>query len=678
MASPEVISESRIRKRATLKLYADLTANIKPHQEKEQMRLTIKKMTLSNFKGIRQQEFDFRKVNEISGQNGSGKTTIGVAFYWLFADVDMELKSNPNVFNVDGSEASPKVEIIADIDGREVAISRTVKRTIKASKQEGLGDSVTFSSTYTVNAVEYGLRDFKKKLEEYGITDKFITLSHPDSFLSEKKDEIRKTLFGMVSSITDLDIAKGMSGVDEATKLLETYTFEEVSAMQNASLRKIREVYGKDGELLRAKIEGLELSKVDDDFAEVELQKNLLTEKLEQCKAAIHAGELLESELNNLRSENMKIQFEISGIKNKMQAEKQAKENKLLANRREIEEKAKQLDRDITRMTSEVSVYETSFQNNERERKRLESLLKETQKTTFNNASLICPTCGQLYQFDKQEELKANFEKDKANKILHFETLIKETKSLLAIKHAESDEIDRKIKKAMVDRTELEIILNQPLNALQGNMDEPTVYDEQLASLEAELKKSDELMGTKKASIPNMTMLKAQEVDLNGKIRDCEIQLSRASLNDQIDGKIEELQRQQIEFEQAKANCERVLYQLSLIQKRKNETLSDKINEHFKLVKWILWDYQKNGDIKDVVIPTVNGKMLGVSLNTALCVMAKLDIVQGLQTFYNEFYPVFLDQSEALDSNSKALINMPCQLTYLTVTNDKELTIKEV
>lgn len=642
------------------------------------MRLTIKRMTLSNFKGIRQQEFDFSEVNEITGQNGSGKSTIGIAYYWLLADVDNDLKSNPSVFNVDGSEASPTVEIIADIDGKQVTISRTVKRSVKASKTEGLGDSVSFSSTYTVNAIEFGLRDFRKKLEEYGITDKFITLSHPDSFLSEKKDEMRKTLFGMVNSITDLDIARGMTGVDEATKLLEDYSFEEVTAMQNTSLRKIREVYGKSGELLVSKIQGLESAKIDCDWSALELQKNLLNEKLEKCQKAMQVGKKIEADINELREQNMKLQFEVSGLTNELETEYKAEVERKSANKKAAQEKAAVLDNDIRRLSNEVTLYEEMSVKREMEHKTLEKRLAEAKALVMDASKTVCPVCNRAYDEQKIDEIKTEFEKEKAKHISEAEGWIKENESISALKKAELSEIKRKLKQATTDREELEIALNELIIAVKGGTEAGRTILGKLNKAKAELGAVNKVIEKKQESMPDMTALKAEEVNLNGQIRDCEIQLSKASLNDEIDNKIEALHKQQIEFEQAKADCERILYQLSLIQKTKNETLSDKINEHFKLVKWVLWDYQKNGDIKDVVVPTVDGKSLGSALNTALCIRAKLDIIQGLQTFYNEFYPVFLDQGEALDSNSKALINMPCQLTYLTVTNDKDLTIKEV
>lgn len=641
------------------------------------MRLTIISMRLENFKGIKDRTITLNGNAKIDGQNGSGKTTLADAYFWVFDNTNYEGKSNPAIFPLNVEECTPSVEIEMLIDDAPVKICK--KQTRKVTESNDGTRKIALTNSYFVNEVPLSERDMQKKLSDMGFDfEKFSTLTNPNAFLAEKKDVQRKVLFSMASSHTDYEIASMMDGVSEATTMLKTYSTTEVRAMMNASLKKIAENYGKNGEILNAKIEGLENAKIDDDFAEIELQKNLLTEKLEECKTAIHAGELIEVELNSLREGNLKLQFELSGLKNKIQAEKQAEESKLLANRREVEEKAKQLDRDIRRMEGEVQIYEDSFKSNQSKRKTLETKLSEVKALVMDNGKTVCPVCNRSFEQSKVNEIKREFEADKKIKINDVEMLIQDTDSILAIKRAELAEIKRRLEKATVDRQELETLLKQPLNALQGNMDEPTVYDEQIATLESELEKSNQLIETKKATMPNMSVLKAEEVNLNGQIRDCEIQLSRASLNDEIDNKIEMLREQQIQYEQNKANSEKILYQLDLIQKKKNEMLTDEINKHFKIVKFSFFEYLKNGNYSECCKVFVGDRELGAALNNAMQIRAKIDICNGLQNFYNEHYPVWIDNSEALDTNNQALIEADTQVIRLCVTDDKDLTIKEV
>ena len=280
------------------------------------MRLTILSMRLENFKGIKDRTITLNGNAKIEGQNGSGKTTLADAYFWVFDNTNYEGKSNPAIFPLNVEETTPSVEIEMLIDDTPVKICK--KQTRKVTESNDGTRKIALTNSYFVNEVPLSERDMQKKLSDMGFDfEKFSTLTNPNAFLAEKKDVQRKVLFSMASSHTDYEIASMMDGVSEATTMLKTYSTTEVRAMMNASLKKIAENYGKNGEILNAKIEGLENAKIDDDFAEIELQKNLLTEKLEECKTAIHAGELIEAELNSLREGNLKLQFELSGLKNK-------------------------------------------------------------------------------------------------------------------------------------------------------------------------------------------------------------------------------------------------------------------------------------------------------------------------------------------------------------------------
>ena len=144
---------------------------------------------------------------------------------------------------------------------------------------------MTYTNNYEINSINYGERDFKAKLSEYGIEfDLFLPLTHIDVFTNQKTNDMRKVLFSMTNKKSDFEIAKGLKNCKELKTLLETYTMEEIKAMQSANVKVIRENYGKSGEILRAKIEGLESAKVDSDVAEYELGKKAILEMLESNK----------------------------------------------------------------------------------------------------------------------------------------------------------------------------------------------------------------------------------------------------------------------------------------------------------------------------------------------------------------------------------------------------------
>ena len=147
--------------------------------------------------------------------------------------------------------------------------------------------------------------------------------------------------------------------------------------------------------------------------------------------------------------------------------------------------------------------------------------------------------------------------------------------------------------------------------------------------------------------------------------------IAQSANNVRIDEQISELQGKQRDYEQAKADAEKILYQLSLVSKKKNELLVEEINNHFGIVKFILFDYMKNGEYKEVCIPTIGGKRFGDSTNTGREIEAKLDICNSFQKFFGMNLPVFLDGAESL--SKEYYPKMDCQMIYLSVSDSKEL-----
>lgn len=643
------------------------------------MNLTIERIILHNFKGLKHENLLLNNSNvTISGANGSGKSSIECGWFWLMADCSESLVSNPAVFPLDMEEATPSVEVVAVVDGKHITLERRLTRTVKKSKVEGVADAVIFSSTYLVNSVEYGLRDFKQKIAEYGITDKFLTLSHPDMFLSGKKDEMRKVLFGMVSDVTDFQIAQQMDGVDEATELLKNYTFDEVQSMQKASLRKIREVYGKDGELLRARISGLEEAKVDIDFSALELQKNMLKEQIEKNQDAQRIGNLILGELDGLRKKQMELQFELSDLVQKKENEKNLANEKAMIERKSKQDELNTVTKALRMAYDDLRTHDGIIEFMQKEVNKYAEKVEQIKARAFDDSSTVCPVCNRIFESERVEELKKHFEDDKKSKLEEANSVLDSSKKDLECRKPERNLIEVRIKQLENSKAALEKALSEPLNVSESTNDNVSAYQPEIDRLNAEIESVNKLMESKKSSMPNMANLSSEELNLQGELRDCEIQLSKSDDNSRIDSQIEELQRQQVEFEQNIANNEKVLYQLDLILRKKHEVLSDSINKHFKLVKWQFWEFLKNGELRDTVVAKVNGKPFDSSLNTAMQIRAKLDIIQGLQNFYNEFYPVMLDSSEMLDSNSLSLIDMPCQMVYLKVGENKELFVNEI
>lgn len=657
------------------------------------MKATIKSIHLENFKGAKSATYQFDGKNvSVIGQNGLGKTTLFTAYMWLMADKDSDLKSNPNIRPLDTEECTPRVEVVFDIDGKEVTAAKIQKCTVKKSKTGG-AYTISLSNSYEVNSVECGERDFKKKMAEYGFDfDLFLPLSHPDVFTSQKSADMRKILFGMASEQSDKEIADMTDGAADAAEMLTNYTAEEIKAMQNATLRKIREGYGKDGEILRAKIEGMEQSKTDIDVAELELHRNALREQIAKNRAKQEDISKEFEEQQKASDGVVELKMELNAIQQKAN---ESLDNKRREIRRELDDldfRMKEVKHQIRLNKQDIQAAEDSIKSNEAriqteygKQTDYDNELKAVEKYEMDENSLICSMCGQEFPAEKKKELVADFDEKKRRKIEQLKgdkaATEKRGKELRAAIDKVKAEIEQ-LKATMKENEDEEINLTESIKGLEKALEEiPQSVDisdrPEVQEIQRKIAEKDQAMNKGNSAEEIRQQLKAEGEDLQSQLTEVEKQLALAQKNIEIDEDISKLREKQKSFEQQKADCERILDRLGMISKRKNELLTDQVNSHFKLVKFRLFDYLKNGSVVDDCEPMIDGKSLKDHSNGALRVLAKLDILSGLQEFYNQHYPVFADDFSLVTDNTESRIDMECQLIKLVAEKGvKELKIE--
>ena len=94
--------------------------------------IQIKKIILTNFKGIRSLIIDFGKETNIHGANGTGKTSVFDAFTWLLFGKDSTDRTNFEIKTLDkNNQEIPKidheVEAVIAVDEEEFKLKRTFR-----------------------------------------------------------------------------------------------------------------------------------------------------------------------------------------------------------------------------------------------------------------------------------------------------------------------------------------------------------------------------------------------------------------------------------------------------------------------------------------------------------------------------------------------------------------------
>jgi chromosome segregation ATPase len=679
--------------------------------------MILKSLHIENFKGVKDKTYEFGKTTRVSGMNRRGKTTIGSAWYWLMSDKNYELVSNPNIRPDNVEDCIPTVTANVGVDEKEITLSKMQKRKVGKPDKNGVS-KVTITNTYEINSVPKTERDFKAYLEELGFEfDKFLICSHPNVFTKDlsfkkKQDEMRKSLFAMASEKTDLEIAQMNKETADVAKLLESYKFEEIEAMNNASKKKAVEQL----DAIPNQIIGLEKAKVDVDVAEQELAKADLTRRIAECDKKIAGAD---HSLDELRDKEMRLQLDISGITQTMNRELSNRRYEIDADLCGCKDELKHLEQTISLKENKIVGNEKAITDADAERKKIGEkynaeyakafdeapYLFDESKWVFDENSTVCSLCGQKLPEDKIEQLKADFEsrKEKAKadaeeklkaKRFKFDTDKKVELNRLNTIGTEKKELITELTKKNADlNTEIDALKKQEQDAIAKKEE----LSKQLSEIpsEADYTQNEDYVKLKAerdkvlADIEKLesdgadkivTDLKVEKADLQSQLDEVNKIIAQAENNVQIDDKIADMQHKQNEYGQAKADAERILYQLKEVSKRKNKLLVEEINQHFGIVRWKLFDFQKNGEYKEVCIPTVLDeetgiyKVFGDTTNTGREIEAKIDICNSFQKFFNMYVPIFLDGAESI--NDEYVPAVDTQLILLTVSEDKQLKVE--
>ena len=683
------------------------------------MRMILKSLHIENFKGVKDKTYEFGKTTRVSGMNRRGKTTIGAAWYWLMSDKNYELVSNPNIRPDNVEDCIPTVTADVDVSGKEITLSKMQKRKVGKPDKNGVS-KITITNTYEINSVPKTERDFKAYLEELGFEfDKFLICSHPNVFtkdlsLKKKQDEMRKSLFAMASAKTDLEIAQMNKETADVAKLLESYKFEEIEAMNNASKKKAVEQL----DAIPNQIIGLEKAKVDVDVAEQELAKADLTRRIAECDKKIAGAD---HSLDELRDKEMRLQLDISGITQTMNRELSNRRYEIDADLCGCEDELKHLEQTISLKENQIVGNEKAITDADAERKKIGEkynaeyakafdeapYLFDESKWVFDENSTVCSLCGQKLPEDKIEQLKADFESRKEKAKADAEEKLKakrfkfDTDKKVELNRLNT--IGTEKKELITELTKMNADLNTEIDALKKQEQDAIAKKEELSKQlseipsEADYTQNEDYVKLKAerdkvlADIEKLesdgadkivTDLKVEKADLQSQLDEVNKIIAQAENNVRIDEQIADMQHKQSEYGQAKADAERILYQLKEVSKRKNKLLVEEINQHFGIVRWKLFDFQKNGEYKEVCIPTVLDeetgiyKVFGDTTNTGREIEVKIDICNSFQKFFDMYVPIFLDGAESI--NDEYVPAVDTQLILLTVTEDKQLKVEGV
>lgn len=640
------------------------------------MRIKLLKIIVENFMCYAHEEFDFFDLTKILAMNGKGKSSIATAYNWCMFNCDYELKDNPVVRREVGGKSvddmDTSVEMVLDVDGKEVTMKKVQKRTYSKD-----GSSYKDDNKYFINDVPKTLKDFNAYLSVD--MNVFKMCSNVNAFLNQKPADMREYLFNLVEDVSDIDVARQQTELAQLVSMLDKYTAEELLAMNKATKAKItKDLPILDGQI-KEKERDIQLKQAID-TSDLELQKNSLKEQIADCVAKQTDNDKLMAEYDKASADIINLKFELNDMSRKANEENFKQRRRIDDEIVDVKRKIDEISRGIETANDEIEKANAVIGRYTLELQEARGTWTKLHEMQFDENEKICQMCGQELPADKVELLIKNFESKKASALESEAERGNKIKFLVDSERESVAKLNEEIATHESEKKEQEAKLKDlesQLAALPVEIDvtgseEYKALEKQIAEKEQAMHKANDISAVK-------AELKSQETDLRQQLSICENQIAKSDTAAD-EQRLEELKKTRLDSEQNKANAERILALLEELDKAKNKTLSEAINSHFELVEWQLFELAKNGNYKSVCIPKIDGKSILTTMsNKGNRILGRVDICKSIQKISGISCPIFLDDSESLSTdNQKRVAGMvDSQLIMLIVNDSEKLEIME-
>lgn len=641
------------------------------------MFITIKSIDLKNFKGIRNLKVDFGHITNISGDNGTGKTSVFDAFTWTMFGKNSEDAKDFNVKTL-GPDNQPihklehQVTVLLNIDGKDMAFRKMLKEKWVKKRGEETSEFTGHETSYFVDDVPLQQKEYQARVDFVMNESIAKMITNPLYFNAIKWNDRRGVLEAMAGHMDNTEIAAGNKAFIDLLAQIggeSIIDFKKKLASKRGLIKQNLEgIPTRINEAQRNKPEVLDYlhiqKQIDAKQKEIAEIESAMEDRTKAYELEYNAIQKKQGELNNLKTELQKAE----------QLNLSSKTIKLAEQKVNIEGQERELrnaQSDLAETEKEITAAKAKV---ERLTVETDSLRKEwtaeNGKTlTIDAHALECPACQQSLPEERQDEIRQNLESN--------------FNSAKSKKLAELDITGSANKKAIAEANEKVGTLTTEKEGLQQRI---ANLEKSIEQLKAERQETESApvpeskeVKTLKEQIAAFVIptsptidqedLKARKKTLAEEVNGLNLQLGTKETIEKTDARIAELEAEEKKLSQELASLERMEFTIAEFSKAKVEAIESRINGKFKLVRFKMFDTQINGGEAECCECMVDGVPYA-DLNTASKINAGIDIINALCEHYKINAPVFID-------NRESVINLlPCnsQIINLRAVKDAPLT----
>lgn len=641
-------------------------------------------MKMANFKGVSNLEVSFGTITNVSGANGTGKTTLYDAYMWCLFGKGAD-GSSIDVQPLDASgkvihRIETSVEVTLSVDGEEVIVKRCLNENWV--KPRGQQEEVLKGRTteFWWNGSPIPLSD-SSKIDAICKSEDWLMLSTITAFMRMKTEDRRAKLQSIAKIQTDEEIAAGYPHV--LTALHSGKTVGEYQRQVKSELERVKD----KAKEIPTRLDQLDKTKVDYDFDALEKEEVELKEKIDDLNASLAAtvtqsdvdrAAKFRSELASVGQQLLEIENEIDRARQKRIGEFEEKISKSNAAIAGYSKSIAEIDERIGRNKKLLDEKKAEFNQKQAE------WMKENQTQYVDTVEAVCPTCNR--PLPEEEVAEARERAIQAFNARH--------NKLLDDLYADAERIngdikmlEQSIQQDRQERNRIDIMLKNEKEILKAAETGKKNVPERSLALAA--KEEYQKLLTKKGEIerdirlalaPTATdtereekrkNLVAQRDEYQARQKDVHLKLGQRETNKNIDKQKAALEEEKKALSQKTAELEMVQDEIWDFKKRKITIVEEAVSSFFKIVRWRMFEQNLTNDgEKELCEAIIDGKPYGTQ-NLAMQMNAGIDIINGISSALGVRLPLFIDQKESVTD----LIETETQLITLEVTAGSKLNI---
>lgn len=662
-------------------------------------KVTLKKLGVENYKKFEAREFDFSERTEVSGRNRQGKTSLMDAYFDVLTGklADGTLPNNIRR-KVYGEEVDDPVvrELVIDVDGTEYVVQKKTKKGKSSNTVE-----------YYVNGIKRNKTEYMEILRRIADPDTIAMCSNARVFLNEIQKATAKAR----------ETLGGIAGFSESQFRAEHPEYEWIKneGVEGDSIEEILKARRRDLRKAKSDVDDIAKQIRKEQSRQVECDETLPAQR-DDLIDLLKENERQEKALCDASMEYDRISIELAGLKRSRdalveKAGKTARENHdritsllytLKSDKKNAESKLRLAEMDLEHANKGIERHKAALAQ---AKKKYTEALKEkwdgdTELTAirgeeFDPALAICPTCGQTlpeeqvetakrkFEFNKQSRIskklgeKEQFEKNKRTKLEQITEDGNEASEGLKAANETKKEAEAAIEATKKEITSLALEIAETEKEVEKPIPEPDMSgNEEYKAVCDKISALEESLNGIGNGENDRILLSNNRHSLEAKLRDVEakIKTQTARLEEKANN-LETMQEEQKKLSQKQANIQQKVDQLTEYSIEKNKALAAVINPHFKHFQFQFLDYTQDGEPLETCRMICNGIDYANGLNHSDRILCDIDLVMGLQEMNDLRLPVWVDDTESI--NSDRIPELDTQMILLKVS-DGELSVKNI